>query len=171
MTQRSTGINRIENSAQCCSLTLTSQRAWERGAGSTGRAGAAAALQGRAGSEHEERAPHLPQPRRAPAPPGPTLRPLLPATGHDGSQRLLPPPKAPSPGPVPWSRAVSSRPFPSERCKKGSRGRRRLGLQLPACSVAPPPRHATSLTAGSNGPWGKVSPPSCTLSLVRSARI
>lgn len=76
--------------AHSCSptLTLTSQRASEPGAaGSPRSAGAAAALQGHAGSEHEERAPHLPQPLRAPAPPGPALRPLLPAAGNHGSQR------------------------------------------------------------------------------------
>lgn len=153
-----TGINRIGNSALPDPHLAASLG---RGAGGAVSAGAAVAPQGRAGSEHEGRAPRLPPPLRAPPPPGPA-QPSARSSSlrRVTTRRLLPPPKAPSPGPIPRSRAVSSQPFPSERCRKGGRGQRCLGLQLPACSAPPPPRHATLLTAGSNGAWGRGTPPS-----------
>lgn len=112
------------------------------------------------------------------AAPGPgTARPSPPAAPprrrepRVTTRRLLPPPKAPSPRQIPLSRVVSSQPFPSQGYTERGRSRRRLGLQLPAFCAPPPPRHATSLTAGSNGPSRGGRIPYCTHSLVRSALI
>lgn len=108
---------------------------------------------------------------RAPAPPGPALRPLLPAAGHHGSQRGASfrrqkrPHRARSPRPV-LSLPGLSRPRDTPKQAAVSLPRTTTPSILGGAAAAP---RQVSHSRVQRSLVGGVAPPSCALSLVRSA--